>query len=99
MWQPSEEDLAKTVADYQGGFTDQMNSRVPNAQVLQIRGMLFSYLWRASGLMLIGMALFNLGFLDASLPSEPGVFRRHHVGSTASGNRSPGHSPTSAAWR
>jgi len=74
VWQPSAEQIAETVADYRGGLADQMDRRVEEALMLQVGGMLFWGLWRAGGLMLLGMALFKLGFLTAELPDA--VYRR-----------------------
>lgn len=73
FWQPSDEHIEQIVADYQGGFGEQMNSRVVDAGMMQ-RSLVFLFFWRASGLMLLGMALFKLGFLSATLSDT--VYRR-----------------------
>lgn len=65
-WRPGPEIVAETVGNYQGGWTDQMRSRVPEALSTQIGGFLFWGIWRAGGLMLIGMALFKLGVFSAA---------------------------------
>ncbi len=73
-WSPSAEANAATVANFQGGFRDQMRSRVPDAIGLHTAAFAFWGIWRASGLMLIGMALFKLGFFSAGLPAS--IYRR-----------------------
>jgi uncharacterized protein len=50
-----------------------MDSRVKSAIELQTFVLLFYFLWRAGGLMLIGMALFKLGVLSAEKSS--GVYK------------------------
>ena len=64
-WQPSDEIMAEEIAIYQGGWLAQMADRVPASIEMQTVAFLFYGLWRAGGLMLIGMALFKLGVLTA----------------------------------
>ncbi len=82
-WQPSEEKNAETVANYQGGFSDQMRSRVPEAIALHTGAFLFWAVWRVTGLMLIGMALFKLGFFSAGL--SDGLYRKCVVAGAVAG--------------
>jgi uncharacterized protein len=65
MWLPPAEDLAAEVAAYRGGWLDQMSHRVKwafdfHSFVIWIWG-----IWRAGGLMLVGMALYKWGVFEA----------------------------------
>ncbi len=62
-WQPAAETIADEVASYRGGWLAQMDARVPTTVEFQTVGLLFWALWRAGGLMLMGMALFRWGVL------------------------------------
>ena len=64
-WQPNVEIVAHETAVYQGTWLDQMADRFPASIEMQTTAFLFYGLWRAGGLMLIGMALFKLGVLTA----------------------------------
>ncbi len=62
---PSAEAKAAEIATYQGGWLEQMDKRVPHSRELET-GVFFSWaVWRVSGLMLLGMALFKLGVFSA----------------------------------
>lgn len=63
QWMPDADTLATEVAAYQGGWLQQMSHRVPEALYMHTEALLFWGLWRASGLMLIGMALYKSGVL------------------------------------
>jgi uncharacterized protein len=65
MFQPGEEAIAQEIAAYQGGWWGQMVHRVPAALGFQTSAFLLMILWRTSGLMLIGMALFKWEILTA----------------------------------
>jgi uncharacterized protein len=62
-WRPPAEDLAREINIYRGGWLEQMQERVPTSFFLQTQYLLMYELWRAGGLMLIGMALFQWGAL------------------------------------
>lgn len=64
-WRPSEEKVQQEIADYRGSWLDQMNQRVPAA--IMFETFLFGIwsFWRASGLMLVGMAFYRWGILSA----------------------------------
>jgi len=64
-WAPRPEALQKEIAAYRGSWTEQMEHRVPAAFMMQTFIFFFQTGWRASGLMLIGMALFKWGVLSA----------------------------------
>ena len=57
--------VAAEVQAYRGGLWSPMDMRITTAIGLQTEGVPFFLLWRASGLMLIGMGLFKLGVLSA----------------------------------
>jgi len=65
-WQPASETITDEVASYRGGWLEQMNARVPTTVEFQTFGLLFWALWRAGGLMLMGMALYRWGVLTGS---------------------------------
>jgi uncharacterized protein len=58
-WRPSAEAIARELSIYRGGWLEQMAHRSPTALEFEI--LLFPAwgLWRAGGLMLLGMALFK----------------------------------------
>jgi uncharacterized protein len=65
-WQPPPENLAEATAAYGGGnYWRQVVYRAPHSLVWQTFVLLFWGVWRAGGLMLIGMALFKLGIFGA----------------------------------
>lgn len=64
-WSPSAEQLATEIAAYQGGWTSQASARLP--ATLEMHGFVFFIwgIWRAAGMMLLGMALYKFGILSA----------------------------------
>ena len=62
-WRPAAATIDAEVAAYRGGWLAQMDARVPRSVEFQTVGLLFWGLWRAGGLMLMGMALFRWGVL------------------------------------
>jgi uncharacterized protein len=64
-WQPGAEVVSHEVSTYQSGCLDQMTLRIPASLRFQTFIFLFFFLWRAGGLMLVGMALFKWGVLTA----------------------------------
>ena len=65
-WQPAAETITDEIASYRGGWLEQMNARVPTTVEFQTFGFLSWALWRAGGLMLMGMALYRWGVLTGS---------------------------------
>lgn len=59
-WQPAPEVLARELDAYRGGVVDQLRVRAPEALTFQTLYMIFFGVWRVSGVMLIGMALYKL---------------------------------------
>jgi uncharacterized protein len=64
-WRPSPDRIRDELQIYRGGWREQMEDRVVTAIELETFVFLYFFLWRAGGLMLIGMALFKLGVLSA----------------------------------
>jgi uncharacterized protein len=67
LWRPTQGELAAEIAAYRGSWRQQMAVRVPDAELLEGQGMVFLTIWRAGGLMLIGMALYKFGLLTGGL--------------------------------
>jgi uncharacterized protein len=68
MWAPGGEAIQKTIAAFRGNWLEQMSARVRDSSQMQT-GVLVAYaLWRVTGAMLWGMALFKLGVLSAARP-------------------------------
>lgn len=66
---PSAEAIAREQAAYLSGWLGQMRQRAADAWILQTFLMATVFFWRAAGLMLIGMALYRIGYVDASRPA------------------------------
>jgi len=64
-WQPSPQTINEELAAYRGSWIDQMSDRVPSALDIETSEFLGFYGWKASSLMLLGMALFKLGAFHA----------------------------------
>ena len=65
-WTPRPAAIALEIAQYRGGWTEQMAHRVPAALETETVTFVTRLLWQMTGLMLIGMALFKLGVLSAA---------------------------------
>ena len=64
-WSPSASVIEDKVAAYRGGWLEQMSARVPG-EIEGLTGVLLTWaLWRAGGLMLLGMAGYKWGILTA----------------------------------
>lgn len=68
--QPSEQQIADELAAYRGNWLDQMPMRAASAAYMHFTVLPMWALWRAGGLMLIGMALLKWRFLTAELSSR-----------------------------
>ena len=66
QWAPRPEAIALEVAQYRGGWLEQMAHRVPAAWESQTWTFVTRVFWQTTGLMLLGMALFKLGVLAAA---------------------------------
>ena len=65
VWRPTPEQAAAEVAAYRSGWRGEMRARVPDAIANETTVFLFYSLWRAAGLMLVGMALYKWGVITA----------------------------------
>ena len=65
MWMPTPELIEAELAAYSGGWLDQQPFRSARAFVFETYVLISWGLWRAGGLMLIGMALFRSGVFSA----------------------------------
>jgi uncharacterized protein len=68
-WNLPPEAVANEVANYQGSWSQQMQSRVPAALGMHTGAFVFWSFWRVTGLMLMGMAFFKLGVFSAARPA------------------------------
>jgi len=66
QWTPRPAVIALEIAQYRGGWAEQMAHRVPAALETRTWYFVSHLLWQVTGLMLIGMALFKLGVLSAA---------------------------------
>jgi len=64
-WKPSQEKIMEEIAAYKGNWIGQMDARVSSAIFMQTFVFLMESVWRATAMMLLGMALFKLGILSA----------------------------------
>ena len=65
VWQPTPAMIQQELAAYRGGWLDQLPTRSASALEFETIALITWGLWRAGGLMLIGMALFRLGVFGA----------------------------------
>ena len=68
-WAPPRAELDAEIAAFRGGVGDQVVARAPIALALQTTALVGMLLWRAGGMMLVGMALYKLGVLAATRPA------------------------------
>ena len=73
-WLPPPEARARAISLYRGDWITQMQARAPAALFLQTSYFLMYAMWRAGGLMLVGMALYKWGVLSAERGA--GFYRR-----------------------
>jgi uncharacterized protein len=62
-WAPSQEVLTAQVQAFQGSWTHQQEARVPETISMHTEAFGFYLFWRISGVMLLGMALYQSGVL------------------------------------
>ena len=65
QWTPRPEAIALEIAQYRGGWAEQMAQRVPAALETETSYFVTHLFWQAAGLMLIGMSFFKAGVLSA----------------------------------
>ncbi len=64
-WDPPPDAIAHELEAYRGSWSEQQALRAPEAVFMQTFMLATNTMWRAGGLMLIGMALFKLGVFSA----------------------------------
>jgi uncharacterized protein len=69
-WYASPEMVREEIDAYRGTYAEQTAMRSKSALTMETQVFLFFFLWRVSGFMLIGMALFKWGILSASRSSS-----------------------------
>lgn len=74
FWQPDAERLARETAAFQGGWLAQMPMRVQYSWEMHTLNLWVWGIWRAGGLMLMGMALLRWGVLTGE--RSPGFYTR-----------------------
>jgi uncharacterized protein len=65
QWTPRPETIALEIAQYRGGWAEQMAHRVPAALETETAYFVTHLFWQIAGLMLIGMGSFKAGVLSA----------------------------------
>lgn len=63
-WSPSEEEKAEEIAALTGSYWEEFKYRFPRAIGIEVM-MVFFFMWRVAGMMLMGMALFRWGVFSA----------------------------------
>ena len=82
-WSPPQEVVDAEIAAFRGSWAAQVRTRAPISLMLETSAFLGFFLWRAGGLMLVGMALYRLGVLTASRSTA--FYRRMAVIGLAAG--------------
>ena len=62
---PTPEEIEEELETYRNGYIGMVRDRAPRALMMQTTATAFFTLWRAGGVMLLGMALMKLGVLSA----------------------------------
>ena len=68
FWSPSAEEIAAETAAFRGAYVEHLPWRAAYAFDFQTTELFMWGLWRAGGLMLLGMALFKFGILSGARP-------------------------------
>ena len=64
-WAPSSELIEQDITAFTSSLSHQITQNSQNALILETFVFMILFLWRAGGLMLVGMALYKLGILSA----------------------------------
>jgi uncharacterized protein len=65
IWQPTPEQASHELLAYRGSYLSVLRERAPDEVRNTTQGLFFWGFWRATGLMLAGMAMFKLGVFSA----------------------------------
>lgn len=93
QWTPRPAAIALEIAQYRGGWTEQMAHRVPAAWDSHTWQFATRVFWQTAGLMLLGMALFKLGVLTGART------QRFYMGMALGGFGAGGLLLAAALWR
>tara|TARA_R110002072_G_scaffold170552_2_gene324190 strand:- start:124018 stop:125151 length:1134 start_codon:yes stop_codon:yes gene_type:complete len=70
QWRPAAEQMTAELAAYRGGWASQLTARIPMTQEMQGLALMAWGFWRASGMMLLGMALYKTGVITGKADSQ-----------------------------
>lgn len=70
MMMPTPAQVEEQLATMRGSYIDVVRYRAPMVLMFQTFFFIAFFLWRVSGMMLLGMALYKWGFLDGSRPTS-----------------------------
>ncbi|GJM08241.1 MAG: hypothetical protein DHS20C11_05170 [Lysobacteraceae bacterium] len=76
-WSPTDEAMAATIAGLTGSLSEQWAVRSAETAFLQSYVFLTYFLWRAAGMMLLGMALYKWGVLQGK--AQPKTYKKMMV--------------------
>ncbi len=68
-WSPTPLQIEKEITAYTSGWLSAFNQRVDSTFFMQTYVFLTTFIWRASGMMLIGMAMYKSGFFNGKYRS------------------------------
>jgi len=70
FWRPGADATAAELSTYRGGWLGQLPDRAGTTIFFQTFLFLTAFLWRAGGMMLLGMGLFKLGVFSAAMSTR-----------------------------
>jgi uncharacterized protein len=73
-WNPGSEAVAKEVAIFRGSWLEQMDKRVEESIIMQTMVFFYFMVWRCTGMMLLGMALYKSRIITGERSS--GFYKR-----------------------
>ena len=65
LWQPNDEEIQEEIAAVTGSLSEQISHNSAAALEMETGTFFYLFLWRAGGLMLVGMALYKWGVFSA----------------------------------
>lgn len=69
-WDPPQSHIDKEIAAYTGGWLSSLHYRLTDTFFMQTYVFLSTFVWRAGGMMLLGMAIFKLGVFSLSYTNK-----------------------------
>jgi len=64
IFNASPDEVAEQIEAYRGGYLDIVRFRAPETLMMQTQALVYLVIWRAAGMMLLGMALMKLGIFS-----------------------------------